>query len=242
MAFFRNDGNFIYATAPLEFYIPKYYFDDAFKFAENQRDSIKVLGVFDVGVLKNGKVVEMKLMNLPTWIEVFTSVVEERSVELPNEEEKSTTCVVCKYMPGEKVMNSTLVKDSANVEAFMNFVLKGKIPAILKYGNALDVWIENQSINNAFLGVHDVSEEMILANSYRYKKDPSKKFAHVIGKNPSISEYDYVMINIRQICQYTSTFTALTFEDMDSMVTTSINRARTNSPEAYSPIEELIKM
>ena len=57
MAFFRNDGSFIYATAPLEFYIPKYYFDDAFKFAENQRDSIKVLGVFDVGVLKNGEVI-----------------------------------------------------------------------------------------------------------------------------------------------------------------------------------------
>ena len=50
------------------------------------------------------------------------------------------------------------------------------------------------------------------------------------------------MASIRQICQYTSTFTAVTFEDLDSMVTTSLNRERENIPETESPIEKIIKM
>ena len=57
-----------------------------------------------------------------------------------------------------------------------------------------------------------------------------------------ISQFDYQTASIRQICQYTSTFTALTFEDIDSMITTSLNRSRNKGNEVDSPIERIIKM
>ena len=87
-------------------------------------------------------------------------------------------------------------------------------------------------MNSVNLGVPSVIIELILSAAYRYKKDPTKKFSHVIGKDLNVSQFDYTMNNVRQICQYTSTFTALTFEDMDSMVTTSLNRAKTKKPPA----------
>ena len=87
-----------------------------------------------------------------------------------------------------------------------------------------------------------VIEELILAVAYRYKKDPSRKFAQVAGKDDNVSMFDYVMNNIRAICQYTSTFTGLTFEDMDSMITTSLNRTKTKGNESSSPLEDLIKL
>ena len=49
------------------------------------------------------------------------------------------------------------------------------------------------------------------------------------------------MASIREICRYTSTFTAMTFEDIDSMVTSSVNRTRQNIPEPISPVETTIK-
>jgi hypothetical protein len=242
MAYFKSDGKYIYLEAEYaEFYIPNYYFDSTNKFAEDLGDIVKALGVFDVGIFEGGKVKEMKVLNLPTWIDLFVVNAEERDVNLPGEEE-SVPCKVLCYQKGHKIMNSGVVQDSSNVEAYLNFVTKGKVPSIVPYEKSLQIWRKNQSLNNASLGVPSVIEELILSVSYRYKEDPGIKFAHVIGKDPKVSQYDYVMNNIRQICQYTSTFTALTFEDIDSMVTTSLNRTRNHGTEAYSPIESLLKL
>lgn len=242
MSYFKSDKNYIYLDAQsMEFYIPKFYFDDTNKFASFTTNGIRALGIFDVGIFENGKLIDMKTLNLPTWIDLYVSEFDELNVKLPHEE-SPIPCVVIKYIKGEKIMASSVVEDSANVESYITFVLKGKVPNNIPYDKTIQIMKKNQELNNASLGVPDVMQELILSVSYRYKNDPGIKFSHVIGKNPSTSQYDYVMNNIRQICQYTSTFTALTFEDIDSMITTSLNRTRNHGYEAYSPIEALLKM
>lgn len=241
--YFRSDDKYIYLESEAaEFYIPNSYFEESSKFAENLHTSIKCLGVLNVGIFEGGQIKEFKLLNLPTWIELFVDDIEEdRSVKLPYDDEP-TSCTVLKYIKGAKIMSSTLVADSSNVESYMGFILKGKVPHNVPYEKSITLWKKNQEINKASLAVPDVIEEMILSVSYRYKENPSIKFSHIIGKNPNISQYDYVMNNIRQICQYTSTFTAMTFEDIDTMITTSLNRTRNHEQEAYSPIEDILKM
>lgn len=242
MEHFKSDGKFIYLEdQECEFYIPKYYFDDSGGFAVDLGSTIQVLGVFDVGFFNNGKLDEMRVMNLPAFIDIFVYDSEERMVTLPNDSE-STSCRVVKYNKGEKIMNSGLVEDSSNAEAYVSFVTKGKVPSIVPYEKSLQIWRKNQEMNSVNLGVPSVIEELILSAAYRAKKDPGKKFAHVIGKDLNVTQFDYIMNNIRQICQYTSTFTALTFEDLDSMITTSLNRAKSKNPEAYSPLEDLLKL
>ena len=242
MAYFRSDGKYIYLEAQMcEFYIPKYYFDSTAGFAEDKGDIVKALGVFDVGFFENGQLKEMRVLNIPTWVDFFVIDGDDIDVNLPGEE-GMTPCKVLRYQKGHKIMNSGTLENSSNVESYLNFIMKGKVPSIVPYEKSLQIWRKNQAINSANLGVPSVIEELILSTSYRYKKNPGIKFAHVIGADLNISQFDYVMNNIRQICQYTSTFTALTFEDIDSMVTTSLNRTRTNGYEAYSPIEALIKL
>ena len=85
-------------------------------------------------------------------------------------------------------------------------------------------------------------EELILSVVYRDKNNPALKFCTNASKDLSITEYDYLTASIRQICQYASTFTALWFEDFDSMVTTSLNRTSENKSEMESPLEKIIKM
>lgn len=242
MNFFRSDNKYIYLNSPYcEFYIPMYYFDGIGGFAEDLGQHIRTLGVFDVGFFENGKLKEMHVMNVPTWIDVVVYDSEIRDIRLPGDT-STTQCKVLKFFKDQVVMNSTIIEDSSNAEAYLNFVTKGKIPPIVPYEESIQIWRKNQELNSANLGVPSVILELILSVSYRDKKNPGNKFAHVIGSNLDVSQYDYVMNNIRQICQYTSTFTALTFEDVDAMVTTSLNRTRKHKPEAVSPLEDLIKL
>ena len=242
-SYFRSDQKFIYLERPYcEFYIPMDYFDTSGKFAEDAGQVIKVLGIFNIGFYENGQLEEMKILNLPSWINVYVYDYEIRRVELPGEP-VPVSCKVLKFFHGNKVMESSVIEDSTNTETYLDFILKGKIPASVPYDKSITLWRKNQQMNGVNLGVPSVIEELILSASYRDKNNPSSKFAHVIGKDPKgVSLYDYKMASVRQICQYTSTFTAVTFEDIDSMITSSLNRSRDKIPEAQSPIEQIIKM
>lgn len=243
MEYFKSDGKFIYLEAEyVEFYIPKYYFDDTGKFAENLGSFIRALGIFDIGFFSNGQLKEMRVLNIPTWTDFFVNDSEDRSVSLPRDEEGFVPCKVLKFNKGHKIMPSSVVEDSSNAESYLDFVLKGKVPSIVPYSKSIQIWRKNKELNSVHLGVPSVIEEMILSCAYRDMNNPSRKFAEVIGKDPKVSQYDYIMNNIRQICQYSSTFAGITFEDIDSMITTAINRTRTKGIEQYSPIEELLKL
>lgn len=242
MGYFTSDDNFIYLDAPYaEFYIPLYYFDESARFAEDTGSIIKSLGVFDVGFFEGETLKEMRVLNLPSRIEFFVSNSEERNVKLPNDEE-TTPCKVLMYSKGHKIMSNTMVQDSANCEEFLYFIMNGKVPSIVPYEESIKLWHKNQLMNKVNLGVPSVIEELILSTAYRNKDNPGEKFAHRIGKDLSTTQFDYIMNNTRQICQYTSTFTGMTFEDMDSMITTSLKRTKTGGIEAVSPIEDLIKL
>lgn len=243
MEYFKSDGKFIYLEAEYaEFYIPKYYFDDTGKFAEDLGSTVRALGVFDVGFFSNGQLKEMRVLNIPTWTDFFVNDSEDRNVSLPRDEEGSVPCKVLKFNKGHRIISSSIVEDSSNAESYLDFVLKGKVPSIVPYSKSIQIWRKNKELNSVHLGVPSVIEEMILSCAYRDMNNPSRKFAEVIGKDPKVSQYDYIMNNIRQICQYSSTFAGITFEDIDSMITTAINRTRTKGMEQYSPIEELLKL
>ena len=240
--YFKSDGKFIYLTSEMcEFYIPMDFFSNT-KYAEDNGDYIKTIGLFGVSFFSNGKVIEKRTMNLPTWIQVYVYDSEVRNVILPGED-KEIQCRVLIYNKGNKVMNANVIKDSANAETYLQLICSGKIPHSVPYNKSAQIWKKNQAMNGVKLGVPAVTEELILSVAYRNKNNPGEKFCKVIGKdNTKATMFDYKMANIRQICQYTSTFTALWFEDFDSMVTTSLNRAKEKKPETESPLEEIIKM
>ena len=52
---------------------------------------------------------------------------------------------------------------------------------------------------------------------------------------------DYATSNMREICAQNSTFAAITYEDMDSMLITSLNRSKLKKAQVESPLERIIK-
>lgn len=224
-----------------EFYIPKFYFDDAYRFSEDYGNSIHTIGTFNIGIFNEGKLSYIDTLKIPCWIDIYKHEVEERVVNIPGA--PGTPCYVYKYFQNNLLFPNSLIIDSLNAEIFLRLVTKGKVPTSIPYCKSIEMWLKNMELSNVNFGVPSVVLEMILGISYRDKNDVTRKFAKVIGQpNSKASEYDYVMASIRQICQFTSTFTAITFEDIDTMITASINRGRDNKNEAQSPVEELFKM
>lgn len=239
--FKRDKDNNIVLDAPYcEFYIPKSFFESSKKFAEDFTDTIRVLGIFPIGIFENNKRTEIRTFNVPLFIQLKVYDSEWQDITLPSGH--TERCKVCKYFKDNILFSGVVVEDSKNAEVYLNAIIAGALPDTIPYTHSLDIWRQNLELSNVNFGVSSVSLEAILAVCHRYKNKPEIKFAKKFGSSLDVSEYDYVTASIRQICQYTSTFNALIYEDFDSMVTASINRCREGKEEQESPLEKIIKM
>lgn len=239
--FSTKNGSVVLNDTYCEIYIPMFYFDKNYRFSENLGDKISTFGIVNVGVFTSGKLTYIDLMKMPSWIDLHVYDSEIRDINLPAF--GITSCKVIKYFKGNEIFNDSLVVDSENAQTYLRFITFGKLPNSIPYSKTFQTWMKNQNMNHVNFGVSPLILEVILAVAYRYKENNAIKFAKIIGKPDSkVSEYDYNMASIRSICQYSSTFSAITFEDMDSMITASINRLRDKKEESESPVEALFKL
>lgn len=240
--FLIDDGEHIVFNGDyLEMYIPGFYFES--KLAENSGSAIRVFGVFNLRVTSNDKELKLETLNMPTMIYIHPSEIEKKELQLlKGQDGELTQYVIAKFYRGNKIMSNSIPQDASNVELFLNLLCGGKIPKTIAYSQVIKIWQKNLQINGVKLGVTSTILEIIIGEIYRNKSKPEETFAKLIGKNPGTSEFAYEPANIRQICARNSTFAALTFEDMDSMITSSLNINKYNKQETISPIEKIIKM
>lgn len=240
--FIAKDGNIVVNVPYLELYIPMAYFNKSGHLAEDNGETIRCVAALPVGLFDdNGKFLEYRTLKVSETkdIYVYDSDVEMRRIP-GNPDEISVK--VLKYYKGQGLMTDFIVQDSANVQNFLDLILKGKLPSTLRYDHAMMLWNQNLQINNVNLNIPATNRELMYSVLYRDNKQPTRTFAERLNTDPTATLYDYVMVNNRQICQFTSTFTALTFEDFDSMVTSSLRRTKEHLPEPESPLEKIIKM
>lgn len=238
--YFRKDNEFVYLDADyMEFYIPLDFFDPSKRYAVDFSSYIETLGLFYVGIFEKGKLLNYRVMKQPYQITVYVYDSETRLVDLPTGE---VPCKVLKFNKNAKLMNSKIIQDAQSSLQYLDMLMGGKIPSSVPYDMAATLCQKNKDVNKVNFGVRPEVEEMVISLHYRNPKNLSEPFAIAYGSELSVSPYAYTMVGTRQICQYASTFSSLTFEDMDSMLTTSINRSRNKGKEQFSPIEEVIKM
>lgn len=241
MEYFRSDNKFIYLNDDyLEVYIPLIFFDESKRYASDFSSYIETLGLVNVGIFENGKRKEFKIFKHPYQIKLYSYDNVTETVDLPGE--GPTPCRVLSYNKDSIVMDNAIVQDAQNALTYLDMVMDGKIPKSIPYDKASELWGINQAMNGVGFGVRQEVQEMVLSLNYRNPNNLSETFASLYGRDESISPYNYETVGSRQICQYASTFSSLTFEDMDSMITTSINRSRHKGKESYSPVEDVIKM
>ena len=235
---FEDDGRYIVTKDIFEIYIPMDFYD--VKLVEDLGSMINLFSLVPAGIFKGEKRVAFTTVNIPCWMKYNLFTSENRIVNIPGLGE--VPCKVLRYLPGQQMCESSVLEDSVNAQMFLRQITYGKVPPTIPFNQALNVWMKNQALTNVDYDVPSVIQEVVLSCCYRYKKDPSKKFSEMYGKNPDIDQFGYEMASIRRICQVTSTFTGITFESFDDMTTSSINRARENGHETESPLEMLFKL
>ena len=240
--FLKDDGdNIIFTGHYMEIYVPESYF--ATKLAEIEGSVINVFGVLECAVFdsKDKKIIQ-ETLNLPTTIVLHFNDMYISKLNLYPKLDNSEPMNyhVLKFYKNNIVMSNVIQRDSTNVELFVNLICGGKIKGI-PYDKILTVWQKNLELNNVNLGVPSSILEIIISEIYRNAKNPNEKFSKYIQKNPK-DMYNYRASNIREICSRNSTFSALTFEDFDMMLTSSLNMTNYNKKQVDSPIEQVIKM
>jgi len=189
------------------------------------------------------KEVLTEILNLPSLIYLYPSELGDVTMHMkndPNPEPKKYK--VCKFYKGDTVMPNSIPQDSSNAEVFIDIIFGNKLENNIPYNKLLDIWEKNLELNNVKMNVAASILEIIIAEIYRNKNNPNERFAKAIGNDPKMSQFDYRAASIREICSRNSTFAALTFEDMDAMITTSLNINKYNKKQVQSPIEKIIKM
>ena len=236
----KEKDEYLVLTAPyMEVYIPSDHFEAGL--AQNLGSSITTLGLLNARVYDNAmKPGEIEILNLPTKIVLYPNDMETKKLKLaPMLPEENY--LVCKFFKDMPFMRKELVQASDNAELFLNLVIRGKLPRNIPYDKVLPLWRKNLKLNGVNLKVPSSILELMIREVYRNAKT-SEPFGKGLGKTRNPDWLGYITANMRSICAKNSTFAAITFEDFDSMVTTSLNRKKQGKSQNISPIEKIIKM
>ena len=182
---------------------------------------------------------EVGTLNIPTMVEFHPTVLDmDKTVKIyPESEEKKYT--VLTFDKDTEMWSRLGIQSLMNVQIFMDNILSGRFDNNIPYDMILPAWIENTKLNNVSLNVPVTTMDMVVAMMCRDKKT-GKKFSEVVGKDPNHSMIGYTFVNIRE-ASASSVFGALSFEDQNAMLDTSINMTLLNKEQRISPIEKILK-
>jgi hypothetical protein len=225
-----------------EVYLLNDYFDN--KIASIEGNSVITLGLFSFGTFPNDLAKEsdrvLRQLILPTSVQISFSRMYRAEKQLKKELEPESYTVLC-LEKGDVFLNDiNCIINTENAMKFINLLHGGKLPKDIPYDKILATYQEALSLNGASIDVPSLVLEFIISELYRSKVSFDRPFRMDAGKGKS-SMYEYKATSIKNLPSFNSTFTALSFEDINQSIVSSVERTRTGSDENISPVEKTIK-
>lgn len=242
--FFQEKGDkVIFTGGYMEVYIPRYYFDN--EICRFIGDKIETLGMFNFRVFSSEAKKDkspLHTFKFPSFLVTKPTSTDYEEIEDLIDESDENSFAVLKYYKGDIFIdNVNVTQKSDYTMVFINLLHSGKLPNTIPYDKILELELENLAFNGVNLNVSATVLELIISEIYRERGNLAKSFRFKAGSSGKVSMHDYQTINIKSISNFNSTFTAVTFEDIDFALVSSVNKTRQNKKEAVSPIEKTIK-
>lgn len=247
--FLYKDGNSMkFSGELLKIYLPKTNFtkkaSDSF-ISEYNGNFIRTIGIFLFEVTtfekqEKGILGEIFTLKLPVHIrfEYEDSYTEKKKLKDNLPEDLYNVFVLTN---GSTFIENVITEKHINsCKEFIFMLHKGNLPSIVPYDEIIKLYLDNLAINDINLGSPSLVYEMIISEICRSAKDNSIPFRKAINSS-NIGPLDYVSVNMKNIPMLSSVYGALSFEDMNQSIITSINRSKQNVKEVESPIEKTIK-
>lgn len=245
---FAINGDYVVLNVPYaEAYIPKDIFGDPEKgnpAAYNYGEGIRTIGVFNMRFFEDEyqsrESVRLRTLNYPDMITMFPSENEDEKLQLTPDMEPDNYKIL-KFYVGDIIMNVNSQKNSKNCEAFMNLLIRGKLPVGINYQDLYFAWEKNFEINDVDPGVPAITLQTIISENCRSKDDPMKQFRKVVN-NDGVSMTDYKVHNMIDICSNSSVLNALMFERFGEMLTSSLLMSKEGTAQNTTPLEKVLTM
>lgn len=243
-----EDGQDIILAVPYaEAYIPVDIIGDpdkgnpvAYEFGEG----IRTIGLFNMRFYQNDEMdresAKLRTFKYPNVITMYPSDRETLELQLAPDMDPEKYLVL-KFFEGDIIMSAKIQQRSQNCEAFMNQLIKGKLPKGLSYTELYFGWEKNFEINGVNPGVPAITLQIIISENCRSKKDPMVQFRKIVN-DADVSLYDYKVHNMVDICSNSSVLNALIFERFSQMLTNSINMTKEGVQQNTTPLEEVLYM
>lgn len=245
---FAEKGEFIVLNVPYaEAYIPKSIYGDPYKgnpIAYDYGDGIRTIGLFNIRFYDSDEQdrdsAKLRTFNYPNTITMYPSDKEIMKLKLSPELDEDDY-IVLKFYLDDVIMSTKNQKNSKNCEAFMNLLIKGKLPVGINYQDLYFGWEKNFEINDVNPGVPAILLQTIISENCRSKDDPMKQFRKVVN-NDNVSMTDYTVYNMVDICSNSSVLNALAFERFGEMLTSSLLMSKEGVAQNTSPLEKVLTM
>lgn len=239
--YLKSDGiNLIFTGHYIEYYIPEYYFENSY--AVITGSTLKVFGLLHYTVFDDKeKELESGIMNIPTMISMYFKNITKANITLSESTNaEPEPCRIISFHKNDPITEMNIQKDSSNAELFLRMLCAGKIRNV-PYNKLFSIWEKNMQLNNVKFGVPATALELIIAQLCRDPDNTNNKFSIKLNKDPKISQYAYKPASIKELCSQSSTFAALTFQDFDYMLGSSLNMNKYDKEQSESPLEKIMK-
>lgn len=213
------------------FYVPKIYFDRSN--AKQEGDIIKLFGIVDWTIFKNGKHNGLHRFNLPTVFETRpTKQVSLKKVKLTPESEP-TEYIMFEYEKGAPIIvNINLTQDVTNIEEFFKILKSGRLPSTLPYDKFQEYMYDAFTYAGTTYKLHSQLLGVMAGRYFRDRKDLKKAFRDT--KMDKMTGYK--TISIIDLPKYISPYASITSENWEN----ALIGAMTNPEGTKSPLEKML--
>lgn len=217
-------------------YIPENYFTS--KAAYWAGDSCVTLGVIFFEFFLTEKSSKKFMMNVPLKL-VIPQFRESFTVVKKFKNEEPKKYVVLSLNKGDFLFKSSRhIQTLDSIIEFLNLFNSGKLPENIPYSQITNIFKTAIQSNGMGLGVPSNLIEVMVAELTRVEKDQTFPFRIQAGRTGK--DIGYKFIGVKAMAAQTSVFSAVSFENINSSIRSSVSKTRTNAEEYRSPIEEIM--
>lgn len=234
-----KDESIIIDVPVLEAYIPYEYGETGLM--ETIGQEVRVFGVFNFRDFKSESSIKDRNSKdaYPCCIAAFFNTIPtEKDIEEISlyKGDIPKKMIVLRYFKNDIfVVNRNIIKSVDNVTALLGLLDAGKLENI-EYELVPDVIEKAQAINGMSLKVPPESIYAMVAERYRNPNDSNMKARHMKTKPKHV-----ISVTPREGAATTSTFSGITFEDINSSLIAAHNRKISGVQEDETIIEKIIK-
>jgi hypothetical protein len=216
-------------------YIEKSFFDDGL--AIELGEKIETTGLFYIGVKYTPTGTE-KMFRFTAPVSLAINFKDRFSVTTGFEGADPVPYECARLLKGDIfVHNLNHVQDIDNAITFLKVFNLARIPRSMPYNSLVELYKGAASFNGINFRVPSLLIEVIISELCRKATDNTQPFRLDAGKGKTDG---YKMIPIKKIAEVSSVFNAISFENLNQAIQSSVSSTRSGKKQRVSPIEKTI--